>query len=342
MSEVLIFAAKTLLVVGGFAAIVILIAAMVARAQQATDLEITPLHERWKNVGQLLRSFLLNKDELKAEKKKLKKEEKAEESATPSQRVFVLQFRGDIKAHQVDNLREEISAILQVANDKDEVVAVIHSPGGAVTGYGLAASQLLRLRENKIPLTACIDEVAASGGYLMASVANKILAAPFAVVGSIGVVAGIPNLHRLLKKLDVDYKEYTAGEFKRTVTFLGEITPKGEQKFLEQLEETHTLFKGFVQKYRPQIDMSKVATGEYWYGETAVGLGLIDGLRTSDDYLLEKIRQRAHVFEVKYEKKLPLSEKISEFLGAVLVRTSEKIHHRLTQRMSESRDHKVL
>lgn len=338
MIEILIFAAKTLVVFFFFAAIFVLIFVLVARNQHSTDLEVTALHERWKHIRMLLKSYLLNKEDLKSEKKKYKKELKELERFPNPPKTFVIRFDGDLKAHQVDNLREEVTAILQVATIHDEVVVVLESPGGAVTGYGLAASQLLRIRNAQIPLTVCVDEVAASGGYMMACVANKILAAPFAVVGSIGVVAGIPNLNRLLKKFDVDYKEYTAGEFKRTVSFLGEITPKGEQKFLEQLEQTHVLFKSFVSKFRPQIDISKVATGEYWYGETALGMGLVDELRTSDDYLLERSKNKSLVFEIKYEHKTPLSEKLSEFLGSLLIKTSRKIH----REMGEGQTHKVL
>lgn len=340
MFEILIFAAKLFCVFVFLAGLILLVAILVMRSSHSSkDLEITPLHERWKNIGLLLKSFLLSKEELKAEKKRLKKEaKKAKTEDEVQSKTFVLRFDGDVKAHQVEGLREEINAILQVATPQDEVVAVVHSPGGVVTGYGLAASQLLRVRSSGIPLTVCVDEIAASGGYLMACVANRIYSAPFAIIGSIGVVAGIPNLHRLLKKLDVDYKEYTAGEFKRTVSFLGEITPKGEQKFLEQLEETHVLFKTFVQKFRPQIEISKVATGEYWYGETALGLGLVDELKTSDDYLLEKAKNKGQIFEIKYEHKTPLSEKLSEFLGKVLVGTSERVHREVREKST----HKVL
>lgn len=341
MFEILIFAAKLFCVFVFLAALILLIAVLILRSSGSSrDLEVTPLHERWKNIGMMLKTFLLSKHDLKAEKKKLKKEKKeeAKEDDSPKSKTFVIRFEGDVKAHQVESLREEINAILQVATPQDEVVVVVHSPGGVVTGYGLAASQLLRIRSSGIPLTVCVDEIAASGGYLMACVANRILSAPFAIIGSIGVVAGIPNLHRLLKKFDVDYKEYTAGEFKRTVSFLGEITPKGEQKFLEQLEETHVLFKTFVQKFRPQIDISKVATGEYWYGDTALGLGLVDELKTSDDYLLEKAKNKGQIFEIKYEHKTPLSEKISEFLGKVLVGTTEKVQREVRDKSV----HKVL
>lgn len=322
MNEVLIFAAQALIVFLAIAAIIILIAMVVARAQQGSDLEITPLNEKWDDLNVFMKSFILDKSEMKAEKKRRKKEEKAkskghtkaDESATSN--VFVIKFDGDIRAREVENLREEINAILQIATAKDEVVIVLESPGGAVSGYGLAASQLLRLRDRGIKVTSCVDEVAASGGYLMAVTSQQILAAPFAVIGSIGVVAQVPNFNRLLKRHDIDFKEYTAGEFKRTVSVFGEITPAGEAKFKEQLEETHVLFKDFVQRYRPKLQLHEIATGEYWYGERALTLGLIDGIKTSDDYLFEKIAEKKSVFEVKYKQKTPLSEKLAEMVSA--------------------------
>ncbi len=319
--EVLIFAGKALIVVVSLGALFLMIALLIARGSIHPEMEVTPLHEKLQSLRLSLLQFVSTKKEIKAERKKLKKEEKQALVSSVVGKTYVLRFDGDVKASQVEGLREEITAILQVAKKADEVVAIVESPGGMVSTYGLAASQLLRLRESEIPLTVCVDVVAASGGYLMAVVAQKILAAPFAIVGSIGVVAQVPNFNRLLKKNDVDFKEYTAGEFKRTVSILGEITPKGEEKFQEQLEQTHVLFKSFVQKYRPQIDMIKVATGEYWYGQDALDLKLIDGLQTSDDYLLEKFKNKSHIFEISFEKKIPLSEKIAGVMGTILSNT---------------------
>lgn len=334
--EVLIFAGKALVVVVCLGALILLIGLIVARSQMAPEMEVTPLHEKLQSLRLALLDFISSKKEMKLERKKLKKEEK-KEAETKGSKTYVVHFEGDVKASQVEALREEITAILQVATPEDEVVAVIESPGGMVSTYGLAASQLLRLREAQIPLTVCVDVVAASGGYLMAVVAQKILAAPFAIVGSIGVVAQVPNFNRLLKKHDVDFKEYTAGEFKRTVSVLGEITPKGEEKFREQLEQTHILFKGFVQKYRPQIDMMKVATGEYWYGQQAMDLGLIDGIKTSDDYLLEKFKNKSQIFEISFEKKVPLSEKLAGVLGKAASRAFTTAFQKTTEDLSRAK-----
>ncbi|MBO9668700.1 MAG: protease SohB [Bdellovibrio sp.] len=314
-----IFAAQTFLILFAILAVIFVIALLAAKAGHKSEVEVELLHKKYKNFRNLLKAHTLNKAERKDLKKKLKEERKASEgkSAGHEKKIYVVDFEGDVKASAVENLREEITAVLTIATPQDEVVVRVESPGGVVHGYGLAASQLMRVREKNIPLTVCVDKVAASGGYLMSVTANKILCAPFAIVGSIGVVAQVPNLHRVLKKHDVDFKEYTAGEFKRTVSLLGEITPKGEEKFKEQLEETHVLFKGFVQKFRPQLNLSEVATGEYWYGETAITKGLVDEIRTSDDYLMT-LAENHQVIKVTFEQKQSLSDKLSGALGKAI------------------------
>nr|WP_312821015.1 protease SohB [Acinetobacter oleivorans] len=227
-----------------------------------------------------------------------------------NQKIFVLDFKGDIQASAVENLREEITLILATAKaGRDRVVVRLESPGGMVHGYGLAAAQLVRLRDAGFHLTICVDKVAASGGYMMACIANEIIAAPFAIVGSIGVVAQVPNFNRLLKQHNVDFELYTAGQYKRTVTMFGENTPEGKAKFEEELQQTHVLFKHFVEKYRPQLNVDKVATGEHWYGEDALDLNLVDKLQTSDEYLLALLPQH-DVYVINTRKKATLGEKL--------------------------------
>ncbi|MGK8803615.1 protease SohB [Acinetobacter seifertii] len=227
-----------------------------------------------------------------------------------NQKIFVLDFKGDIQASAVENLREEITLILATAKaGRDRVVVRLESPGGMVHGYGLAAAQLVRLRDAGFHLTICVDKVAASGGYMMACIANEIISAPFAVVGSIGVVAQVPNFNRLLKQHNVDFELYTAGQYKRTVTMFGENTPEGKAKFEEELQQTHVLFKHFVEKYRPQLNVDKVATGEHWYGQDALDLNLVDKLETSDEYLLALLPQY-DVYVINTRKKATLGEKL--------------------------------
>lgn len=223
--------------------------------------------------------------------------------------VYVLDFQGDMKASQVDDLREAITAVLLVADKSDEVVIRLESPGGAVNGYGLAASQLQRIRDRNIPLTVCIDKVAASGGYLMACVAQQIIAAPFAIIGSIGVVAQLPNFHRWLKKHNIDVELLTAGEFKRTLTLFSENTAKGRQKFQEDIDVIHQAFKNTVLQLREQININEVATGEHWLAQDAINLKLVDSLQTSDDYLANKVDQH-ELFQIKVHSKQSFATKL--------------------------------
>ena len=303
------------------------IVAMIISAKQRNaiphgELVVTDLSEEFKETVKHLRDFQLSEEELKQAEKTEKKAKKQEakalksklkngEKVEPKPCVYVLDFKGDISASETTALREEISAIINVAKANDEVLLRLESPGGVVHGYGLAASQLARLKQKGIKLTVAVDKVAASGGYMMACVADKIASAPFAIIGSIGVVAQIPNIHRLLKKHDVDVDVMTAGEFKRTVTVLGENTEKGKQKFQAELEETHQLFKQFVAQNRPHLDIDKVATGEHWFGQQALELQLVDELATSDDIILEKMKDKS-VISVKYKVKKPLLQKIGK------------------------------
>jgi serine protease SohB len=282
-------------------------------------LNIKNMNDKYETMGFMLHSQMLNKKSFKKYLKKHKQEqkEKDKDSSDERKKTFVLDFKGDIKASTVSSLREEITAILTIADKKDEVVVILESGGGTVHGYGLGASQLKRIRDKDIKLTVAVDKVAASGGYMMACVADKIIAAPFAIIGSIGVLAQIPNFHRLLKKMDIDFEQITAGDYKRTLTLFGENTDKDREKFKEELEDTHHLFKEFVKDNRPQVNIDRIATGEHWYGKRAIELNLVDKLITSDDYLTTAAIE-ADVFEVKYERKKPVTEKLISF-GATLL-----------------------
>ncbi|HAT1569759.1 TPA: protease SohB [Kluyvera cryocrescens] len=293
-----LFLAKIVTVVVAIAVIAVLIINLTQRKRQRGELRITNLSEQHKEMQEDLAVALLDGPQQKlwhkAQKKKLKLEAKAakakakqgEIDASHKPRVWVIDFKGSMDAHEVSSLREEITAVLTVATPQDQVVVRLESPGGVVHGYGLAASQLQRIRDKQIPLTVAVDKVAASGGYMMACVANKIVAAPFAILGSIGVVAQIPNLNRFLKNKDIDIELHTAGQYKRTLTLLGENTDEGRQKFREELNETHHLFKDFVKEMRPSLDIDQVATGEHWYGSQAQEKGLVDEVGTSDELLL--------------------------------------------------------
>ncbi len=312
-----------LLVIGVIAAVIFNLKQR--REGSLGELQINDLSEEYNENSKKLRDFHLSeeafkqaekarkkadKEKAKAEKALRKKGEKIEEERKPH--LYVLNFKGDIMASETSSLREEISAILSVADPAtDEVLLRLESPGGVVHGYGLAASQLTRLKQKGVKLTVAVDKVAASGGYMMACVADKIVAAPFAIIGSVGVVAQMPNIHRFLKKRDVDVEIMTAGEYKRTMTIFGENTEKGRQKFQQELEETHALFKQFVVQNRPQVDIDKIATGEHWYGQQALELNLVDEIATSDDLILQAIEDKS-VLSVKYAVKKSLWQKLGK------------------------------
>jgi len=236
---------------------------------------------------------------------------KAEDDGEPRRpRVFVLDFDGDMQASQVDQLREEVSAILPVVGESDKVLLRLESGGGVVHGYGLAASQLMRLKDAGITLTISVDKVAASGGYMMACVGDEIIAAPFAILGSIGVVAQLPNFHRLLKKNDIDFEMHTAGEYKRTLTVFGENTDKAREKFQADIDDIHVLFKEFVSSNRPVVAIDEVATGEFWFGQRALEKNLADRLCTSDSFLVEHL-EGYDLIEIRYRVKRSWQEKLS-------------------------------
>lgn len=286
---------------------------------QTGNIVVKDINQQYQEFEETLAEYVLSSKEqkqLQQEKKQQQKADKKRENSKP--RLFLLEFDGDVEASHVDAFRHEVSAILMLAKPEDEVLVQVHSMGGMVHTYGLAASQLQRFRDANIPLTVSIDKVAASGGYLMACVANKIIAAPFAIVGSIGVLAQIPNFNRALRRFDVDYEVMTAGEFKAPVTMFGEITDKGRDKLQEELESTHELFKGFIEQHRPELDVASVATGETWYGNQALGLGLVDSLMTSDDYLLMQSKEK-NIFQVSFLAKKSFQEKLGFSLKAAAI-----------------------
>jgi len=309
------------------------------------ELKIRKLNDQYRKLKESIQSRLMSDAEHKAWQKQKKKEEKAEKKSAKQDktaedqkaakpRIYVIDFDGDIKASDTDTLRRSVSAVLSVANpETDEVVVRLESGGGLVHAYGLAAAQLDRIRSKGVPLTACVDKVAASGGYMMACVADKIIASPFAVLGSIGVVAQLPNFHRFLQKNDVDFEVLTAGEHKRTLTVFGENTEKGRQKFLSDLEDTHGLFKEYVSERRPALDIQAVANGDIWFGKRALEVKLIDDIKTSDEYLIEAC-DRGEVVSVSFQRKRTLPERLG-------LATSAALEHTVWRVLSAFRNQKI-
>ena len=333
-----LFLAKAVTVVVSIGIVLILIAGLSRRAPGGAGLEIEKLNDHLKEAADVMRRAMLNKAARKKHEKADKKERKqAKKAATEDsghrKRVFVLDFKGDIRATGVASLREEISAIVSTATESDEVVMRLENPGGAVHEHGLAASQLLRIKDRGVPLTIIVDKVAASGGYLMACIANRIIAARFAVIGSIGVIAQLPNFNRALESHGVDFEQITAGKYKRTVTMFGKNTDEDRAKLKEELEDVQVLFKGLVTEQRPALDIERVATGEHWYGTRALELGLIDELGTSDDYLLSAAED-ADVFTVKYKGKQTLQERFMSAIESSLDRAGIWLEEWLGRKMS--------
>lgn len=317
--------------------VVILVVALVvvARASQGASgsskksggkLSIEKLNDRLRSSSDQVRQVVMTKKAYKAHHK-LKKAELKSGSRDTDPRIWVLRFKGDMNASQVDSLRREVTAITQVAMADEEVVLILESPGGAVSGYGLAASQLVRLRDAGLKLTVCVDKVAASGGYMMACIAHQIKAAPFAVVGSIGVLAQVPNIHKFLQRHQVDVEVLTAGKHKAPMTLMGEKTEEGRQKLLEDLQAIHHRFKQLVGQYRPQLDLAAVTEGDFWLAEDARGLGLVDDLETSDAYLLAKAKDHVLV-SVTWVPQVGVDQKLKKAFSSSIQGAFESMSQR--------------
>lgn len=301
------FLGKAVILVLAFAAVMaIAVGARGGKGRKSEgELKVRSLNEFYKKLHRAVEGILLSQADLKAKKKAESKDAKQVKkeglASTNRQKVFVIDFKGDIRASGVDSLRHEVTAALGHAKATDEIIVRLESPGGSVDGYGLASSQLVRIRDAGIPLTICVDNVAASGGYMMACLGNKVLCAPFAILGSVGVVSSGPNFHRFLKKNDIDFEQVTAGDYKRTLTTFGENTEEGRQKYQQEIDAVHDLFKGFVGKYRQVLDVDAIATGEAWFGTDAIERKLADEIKTSDEYLQEKVAS-ADLIHLQYHR----------------------------------------
>lgn len=334
-----LFLAQAVTVVVAFVIVLMFIIGMTRRGGAQEGIEVIHLNHRYEQMAATLEQAMLPKKAAKAHAKAKKAKQKAEakekakaqkQTAQGGQaaeneraRLFVLDFQGDLRASGNTALREEITAVLSVASQRDEVLVRIDNAGGLVHGHGLAATQLARLREKKIALTASIDKVAASGGYMMACVADRIFAAPFAIIGSIGVLAQIPNFHRLLNRAGVDFELIKAGEHKRTLTLFGENTPEDRAKMQHDVENVHALFKSYVSRYRPNLDIETVATGEHWHGTEALDLNLIDEIQTSDDYLMATAATR-DIYTVKYTDKQGVADRLASLVSARVDRVIDR------------------
>ena len=333
ISEYGLFLLKVATVVIGVVVVIGAAAAAGRRASHHDGLEVENLNKKYQTLASELKKAVMSKGDWKAEAKAQKARDKAEAKQEKSRpRAYVVDFKGDLKASAVPSLREEISAILDVATENDQIVLRLENYGGVVHEHGLAASQLVRIRDRNIPLLISVDKVAASGGYLMACVATKVFVAPFAILGSIGVIAQLPNFNRFMDSHGVDFEQITAGDYKRNVTMFGKNTDEDRAKLKEELEDVHSLFKEAVSKYRPDLDLDKVATGEHWYGTRALELGLADELKTSDE-LLAALAGEWDLFRVEFKIKQPLQKRLMANVDSTL----EKLEASGWRRRIESR-----
>ncbi|RUO25184.1 protease SohB [Aliidiomarina minuta] len=317
--ELGIFLGKALVIVAAVFMIVTIVGAAAMRQKENKgELSVDNLSKQLRKTTQQIRHSLMSKKARKKAEKAAKKD--ASHEAEAEKKLFVIDFKGSMDAHEVESLRREVTAVLGIADKDDEVLVRVESGGGVVHGYGLAASQLQRIRDKGIKLTVAVDKVAASGGYMMACVADKVVAAPFAILGSIGVLAQLPNFNKLLKKNDIDYEQITAGEYKRTLTLFGENTEDGRKKFQQDIDDVHVLFKNFVGEHRPQLDMDKVATGEIWFGTQALEQKLVDEIMTSDDLMLAA-SEKSDVIKVTYKPKKNLTERFSHSASTAIEST---------------------
>lgn len=306
-----LFLLELLTVIGIVAAIAFMIASA-KRASAPDGISVTHLNRQFEDRTNTLKRTVLGRRAFRKEQRRQSKQAKRERGKAAGERrrrVFVIDFKGDIRATATASLREEVSAILSVAEDGDRVLVRLENAGGAVHEHGLAASQLVRIKQHGVELIAAVDKVAASGGYLMACVADRIVAAPFAIVGSIGVLAQLPNFHRWLGQRGIDFEQVTSGRFKRTLTLFGENTDEGREKLKEELEDVHVLFKAQIAEHRPAVDLDAVATGEHWYGAKALELELVDELGTSDDFLMAAAEE-ADLYLVRHRRRRGFVEKL--------------------------------
>lgn len=323
--EIITVIVAVLLTVGGVMAVIAKTASKLKN--EKGKLFVTKLNDKYDDMQETLQDEMLGKFALKSLNKEKKKQQKIDDKqekkgeSNPKSNVFVINFNGDVRASATGPMTEEINAILLAANGNDTVLVRLESAGGMVHGYGLAASQLQRIRDAKLKLIISVDKVAASGGYMMACVADHIIAAPFAIIGSIGVLAQLPNFHRWLDKHNVDYEQLTAGQYKRTLTMFGKNTNQAREKMQQDIDDTHELFKSFIQQHRKEIDMGRVATGEHWYATQTLekDLKLIDEIKTSDGYLLEA-KDKHDIYEVSFQLKKTLAKKLGNSAEALFCR----------------------
>mmetsp|Transcript_9058 Transcript_9058/g.12909 ORF Transcript_9058/g.12909 Transcript_9058/m.12909 type:complete len:423 (-) Transcript_9058:25-1293(-) len=241
---------------------------------------------------------------------------------------IILELKGlDTMVAQAHDLNDKVSFLLEEHRGKKEntnttslnstdqtdseleVIILLESPGGSAAEYGLAAQQILRLRDEPgIQVTVIVDKVAASGGYMMACTSSpgRLYAAPFAVVGSIGVIGQTVNIHNALESWGVKPLVFRGGKHKAPVGLIGEVSEDGMKTIQKMIDKTHNAFKRHVLAARPKLakQIDDVATGDVWLGCDALDVGLIDRVITSDEYISQRLRDGVRVLKlINYDKR---------------------------------------
>ena len=219
--------------------------------------------------------------------------------------LYYLEFEGDIQASEAAKLKQEILVCLQVAKPTDVFLILVESSGGSVSNYGDLYSVMEMIKKRGHTLWVAIDRVAASGGYLISLPADKIFATPFALIGSIGVLSEVPNFGGLLDKYGVKMEEYTAGERKMNISMFRENGEEQKEHHRKKLGKIHELFKAQLVKYRggliekKGVDIGELMEGDFWMGENAFELGLVDELKSSVEILLDE-KDHFNILKVNY------------------------------------------
>jgi len=167
------------------------------------------------------------------------------------------------------------------AKGKPKAVAlVINSPGGSPVQSSLIGARIRRLAEEKdIPVYAFCEDVAASGGYWLATAADQIYVDPSSVVGSIGVISASFGFHELINRYGVERRVYTAGEDKSMLDPFRPEKPEDIERLKKLQKVIHDNFIEQVTSRRgTRLVRDDIFTGEIWVGQEAVDLGLVDGI----------------------------------------------------------------
>ncbi|KAA2214292.1 S49 family peptidase [Teichococcus oryzae] len=179
------------------------------------------------------------------------------------------------------------------------VVLAINSPGGSPVQSSLIAGRIRQLADkNKVPVIACCEDAAASGGYWLACAADEVIADPSSIVGSIGVISAGFGVEGLAAKLGVERRLTTAGGQKSFLDPFRPVEPWQQERLEELLGALHAEFKGWVRDRRGsrlKAPEEALFTGRFWTGREALALGLVDGLGDARGEIRRRFGEKARI-----------------------------------------------